>query len=69
MATRRLSLRAYARYRDVAPSAVHLAIKYGRLTSWSCRRGSDGWSWEIDPVRADREWVRNTDPYVGGRRT
>lgn len=51
--TRRLSLRAYARRRRTSPSTVHAAIVAGRIT-----RDPDGL---IDPERADREWLENTD--------
>ncbi len=50
--TKRLSIRAYARYRGVSHSAVRKAIAKGRITAVD-----DG----IDPVQADREWEANTD--------
>ena len=49
-----ISIRAYARHRGVTDTAVHKAIRAGRITS-----ESDG---TIDPERADREWSRNTEP-------
>ena len=48
-----ISIRAYARHRGVTDTAVHKAIRSGRITSQS-----DG---TIDPARADQEWARNTD--------
>lgn len=47
-----LSIRAYARYRGVTDSAVHKAIRVGRITP-----EPDG---TLDPVKADRDWVQNT---------
>lgn len=49
-----ISIRAYARHRGVTDTAVHKAIRAGRITS-----ESDG---TIDPERADRDWSRNTEP-------
>ena len=48
-----ISIRAYARHRGVTDTAVHKAIRAGRVTP-----EADG---TIDPDRADREWARNTD--------
>jgi hypothetical protein len=48
-----ISIRAYARHRGVTDTAVHKAIRSGRITPQS-----DG---TIDPARADQEWARNTD--------
>jgi len=48
-----ISIRAYARSRGVSDAAVRKAIKTGRVTP-----ESDG---TIDPARANREWVRNTN--------
>ena len=48
-----LSIRAYARHRGVSDTAVHKAIKAGRITP-----ETDG---SIDPANADRQWDRNTD--------
>lgn len=48
-----LSIRAYARHRGVSDTAVHKAIKAGRITP-----EADG---TIDPANADRQWDRNTD--------
>jgi len=50
-----VSLRAYARIRGVAESAVRKAIKARRITP-----NPDG---SIDPERANQEWERNT--FVG----
>ena len=49
-----LSIRAYAAHRGVSHTSVRKAIASGRLTT-----GPDG---TIDPVKADRAWVRNADP-------
>ena len=48
-----LSIRAYARHRGVTDTAVHKAIRSGRITP-----EPDG---TVDPNRADLEWDRNTD--------
>lgn len=48
-----LSIRAYARHRGVTDTAVHKAIRVGRIT-----QEADG---TIDPHKADLEWARNTD--------
>ncbi len=47
-----ISIREYARRRDVSDMAVRKAIKQGRIT-----KESDG---TIDPNRADKAWVTNT---------
>lgn len=47
-----ISIRAYARHRGVSDTAVHKAIREGRIT-----READG---SIDVARADREWARNS---------
>jgi len=49
-----LSLRAYAKHRGCAMSAVQKAIQSGRITTTA-----DG---RIDPVQADAEWGQNTAP-------
>ena len=48
-----LSIRAYARRCAVSDTAVHKAIKSGRIP-----QEPDG---TIDPVKADAAWDRNTD--------
>jgi hypothetical protein len=48
-----ISIRAYARHRGVTDTAVHKAIRAGRITP-----EADG---TIDADRADREWARNSD--------
>jgi len=48
-----ISIRAYARHRGVTDTAVHKAIRTGRVTP-----EADG---TIDPDRADADWARNTD--------
>lgn len=56
-----ISIRAYARHRGVTDTAVHKAIRAGRITP-----EADG---SIDPDRADLEWARNTDtPRAGTRK-
>jgi hypothetical protein len=47
-----LSIRAYARHRGVSDTAVHKAIRTGRITP-----EADG---TLDAARADQEWERNT---------
>ncbi len=55
-----ISIRAYARHRGVTDTAVHKAIRAGRITP-----EVDG---TIDADRADREWARNSDvPKTGTR--
>jgi hypothetical protein len=55
-----LSIRAYARHRGVSDTAVHKAIRSGRITP-----EPDG---TIDPNRADAQWAQNTEaPKVGTR--
>jgi len=55
-----ISIRAYARHRGVTDTAVHKAIRAGRITP-----ETDG---TIDDDRADREWARNSDvPKTGTR--
>jgi hypothetical protein len=49
-----LSIRAYARHRGVTDTAVHKAIRAGRITP-----EEDG---SIDAAKADSEWVRNSAP-------
>ena len=49
-----MSLRAYAKHRGVAMSAVQKAIRAGRIPTTA-----DG---KIDPAQADAEWARNTEP-------
>ena len=53
-ATAPMSLRAYAKHRGVAMSAVQKAIRTGRITT-----ATDG---KIDPAQGDAEWERNTAP-------
>ena len=48
-----LSIRAYARHRGVTDTAVHKAIRSGRISP-----EPDG---TVDVNRADLEWERNTD--------
>ena len=53
-----MSIRAYARHRGVSDTAVHKAIRTGRI-----QPEADG---TIDPERADREWQQNTQPIKVG---
>lgn len=55
-----ISIRAYARHRGVTDTAVHKAIRAGRITP-----EADG---SIDIDRADREWARNSDAPRNGTR-
>jgi hypothetical protein len=55
-----LSIRAYARHRGVSDTAVHKAIRTGRITP-----EPDG---TIDPVRADAQWAANTEAPRAGTR-
>jgi len=56
-----LSIRAYARHRGVTDTAVHKAIRAGRITP-----EPDG---TIDSDRADRDWARNSIAPKAGTRT
>jgi hypothetical protein len=55
-----ISIRAYARHRGVTDTAVHKAIRTGRITP-----EADG---TIDVDRADREWARNSEAPKAGTR-
>lgn len=55
-----ISIRAYARHRGVTDTAVHKAIRTGRITP-----EEDG---TIDVDRADREWARNSETPKAGTR-
>lgn len=55
-----ISIRAYARHRGVTDTAVHKAIRTGRISP-----EPDG---TIDPARADEEWARNTEARTAGTR-
>jgi hypothetical protein len=55
-----ISIRAYARHRGVTDTAVHKAIRTGRVTP-----EADG---TIDIDRADADWARNTDSHKQGAR-
>lgn len=48
-----ISIRAYARHRGVTDTAVHKAIRTGRIAP-----EADG---TVDADRADADWARNTD--------
>ncbi len=53
-----LSIRAYARHRGVTDTAVHKAIRAGRITP-----EADG---SIDVASADAQWTRNSSPARAG---
>ncbi len=53
-----LSIRAYARHRGVSDTAVHKAIRAGRITP-----EADG---TLDPDKVDREWNKNTEAPTQG---
>ena len=53
-----LSIRAYARHRGVSDTAVHKAIRTGRITP-----EADG---SIDPDKADRDWAKHSEPPRSG---
>ena len=55
-----ISIRAYARHRGVTDTAVHKAIRAGRITP-----EADG---TIGIDSADREWARNSDVPKAGTR-
>ena len=52
-----MSIRAYARHRGVSPSAVHKAIKTGRITPEEDST--------LEPEKADQQWAQNTNPIRG----
>ena len=56
-----ISIRAYARHRGVTDTAVHKAIRAGRITP-----EADG---TVDAVKADTEWARNSAPARTGTQT
>lgn len=53
-----LSLRGYARHRDVNLSAVQKAIATNRISTVTDSRGKK----KIDPAVADIQWAQNTNP-------
>jgi hypothetical protein len=53
-----ISIRAYARHRGVTDTAVHKAIRAGRIAP-----EADG---TIDAAKADAEWTRNSAPARAG---
>ncbi|WKB50787.1 elements of external origin [Eleftheria terrae] len=55
-----ISIRAYARHRGVSDTAVHKAIRAGRITP-----EPDG---TVDAQRADAEWAQNTEEQRVGTR-
>lgn len=57
-----MSLRAYARHRGDALSAVQKAIADGRVSAGAVRRDETGRLTGIDQEIADRDWASNTDP-------
>lgn len=59
-----MSLRAYARHRGVALSAVQKAIESRRVTAI---REDKGRITGINQVLADEQWAKNTDPVEAAR--
>lgn len=53
-----ISIRAYARHRGITDTAVHKAIRAGRIAP-----EADG---TIDAAKADAEWARNSAPARSG---
>lgn len=49
-----LSIRAYARHRNITEGAVRKALKTGRIS-----KTKNG---KIDPGKADKQWQQNSDP-------
>lgn len=62
-AARLLSLREYARTRNVALFTVQAAIRDGRITTTPDADGKP----KIDPATADAQFLANTDPSKQGR--
>src|SRR5262245_55117375 len=54
MSDRQMSVAEYARHRGVQDRAVVVALKKNRIS-----RTPEGW---IDPVQADIDWEKNTNP-------
>jgi hypothetical protein len=61
-----ISLRAYARRRGVALSAVQKAIESRRVHGPAIRESGERIT-GIDPELADQQWARNTDPVEAAR--
>lgn len=59
-----LSMRAYAKHRNVSPEAVRKAINAGRLDKSLTRRHGDGTPKIADVELADREWEAKTQPRI-----
>jgi hypothetical protein len=57
----KLSVKEYAEHRGVSHTAVHKAIKEGRLKQSVTKDRKTGY-FKIDAAIADEEWSRNTDP-------
>jgi phage terminase Nu1 subunit (DNA packaging protein) len=53
-----LSMRQYAKLRGVSAESVSKAVKSGRISTTPDKSGKQ----RIDPVVADREWARRSDP-------
>jgi phage terminase Nu1 subunit (DNA packaging protein) len=60
MSNKKVSVSEYARLRQVSHTAVQLAIKHGRLKN-AVTKDEKGKVF-IDPLIANNEWKRNTDP-------
>lgn len=56
-----ISLRAYARHRDVSATSVHRAIESGRLVKCVVRDAAGKFRGIDDVALADREWTESTD--------
>ena len=54
MLNRQMSVKQYAEHRGCGDRAVSVALQRGRIS-----RNAEGW---IDPVQADIDWEKNTNP-------
>lgn len=55
---KKISAQAYAKHRGVSGEAVKKAIQQGRITATADKKGQ----YQIDPVKADKEWDENSRP-------
>lgn len=60
MSSKPLTYTAYAKHRGVSIEAVSKAVREGRISTVTGRKGQR----MIDPEVADREWAENTDPMM-----
>lgn len=58
--TKPLTYSAYAKHRGVSVEAVSKAVREGRISTVTNKKGVK----QIDPDVADREWAENTDPMM-----